>query len=472
MTLRLYNTLSRRVEDVTPHTPGRVTMYVCGPTVYDEPHIGHARSAYLFDVMRRYLARTYDVTFVRNVTDVDDKIIERARAEGESPTRIAEKYLAAYHRTMDALGIERPTQEPRATEHIEAMIELISRLVAKGMAYEAQGNVYFDVRKFPSYGQLSHQQLDAMQAGARVEPEPGKRLPLDFTLWKAAKPDEPSWPSPWGPGRPGWHIECSAMSMACLKTETLDIHGGGMDLIFPHHQNEIAQSEAATGKSPFAKYWLHHGLLTINGQKMSKSLGNVVTVDHVLERYPHPDYLKLFFLKTHYRSPIDYSDERMDEAKKNMEEFGSCFQHYDQLTGDVQPSGGTDTQRFEILQKKTMFEEAMDEDLNTPKALAVLFDLVNLGKRIMESQATMKLFMARWAHDVLIECGTVLGLFTAGFSEENQQTLTEIQKKIAERDEARKQKKFVKADEIRQELHLQGVLLTDTPHGTLWRRKR
>jgi cysteinyl-tRNA synthetase len=482
--MKLYNTLTRSVEPFAPLAPPTVTLYVCGPTVYDDPHIGHARSAYLFDVSRRYLEyKGFQVHFVRNVTDVDDKIIEKAKQEVGAGGRgqgagelsatcqeVARRYLTSYHQTLERLGVGRPTEEPLATQHVvPEMTDLISKLLIQGAAYEAGGDVYFSVRKFPGYGKLSNRTPDELRAGARVEPGEHKQDPLDFALWKAAKPGEPSWDSPWGKGRPGWHIECSAMSTKCLG-DAFDIHGGGIDLIFPHHENEIAQAHAA-GK-PFAKYWVHNGLLTVKGEKMSKSAGNYLTLEQVLNAYPHPDYLKIFFLKAHYRSPIDYSPAKMDEAKKNWEGFARFFQHYDQKTAGVSPTGGTDAEPADISRKRQLFEEAMDDDFNTPRALSVLFDVVNLGHRVLESSASMKLAMARGAYDVLVGCGMVLGLFLQGTSEEDPTTLERIQRKIAERDAARKANHFAKADEIRNGLNLEGVLLTDTPHGTLWRRQR
>ncbi len=466
MTLRLYNTLTRTVQDLTPLDPPTVKMYVCGPTVYDEPHIGHVRSAYIFEILRRYLEyKGFQVQCVRNVTDVDDKIIQKAQETGESPTAVAERYLKRYHETLDRLGLNPPTHEPRATEHVvPEMTDLISKLLMQGAAYEAGGDVYFAVRKFARYGQLSNRSLDELQAGTRVEPGEHKRDPLDFALWKAAKPGEPSWNSPWGRGRPGWHIECSAMSTKYLG-DAFDIHGGGVDLVFPHHENELAQAQAA-GK-PFARYWVHHGLLTVNGEKMSKSLGNFLTVDHVLVDYPHPDYLKIFFLKTHYRSPIDYSSERMVEAKTNWQEFSRFFQHDDQLKPDAVSGAAAPP---ELLKARAQFDTAMANDLNTPEALSVLFDLVNLGHRILESGDSKQRFMARGIHDVLLEWGVALGLFLHGMSEERPDIQQRLQALVAERDGARKAKDFKRADAIRRQLQQEGYLLTDTAGGTLWRR--
>ncbi|MBI4342965.1 MAG: cysteine--tRNA ligase, partial [Candidatus Omnitrophica bacterium] len=429
--------------------------------------------------------KQYDVAFLRNVTDVDDKIIEKAKQESGAGgggqgagdlnaacKHVAEKYLNSYHETLERLGISRPTKEPRATEHVvPEMTDFIAKLLVQGVAYEAKGDVYFAVRKCPGYGKLSNRSVDELQAGARVEPGEHKQDPLDFALWKAAKPGEPSWNSPWGKGRPGWHIECSAMSTKELG-DTFDIHGGGVDLVFPHHENEIAQAQAA-GK-PFARTWIHNGLLTVNGEKMSKSLGNFITVDQALARHSHPDYLKLFFLKTHYRSPIDYSDAKMDEAKKSWEEFSRFFQHFDQVTFAVErwgnaPAAEREAQRREVDGVKTSFDSAMDDDLNTPKALAALFELVNLGHQALETQGS-RFLMARWIHEVLTECGMVLGLFAHGMTQESSEVIQEVEAKIRERAAARAQRNYPRADAIRKELSAKGFLLTDTKHGTLWRR--
>ena len=481
MALRLHNTLSRALEDVQPRNPPKITVYVCGPTVYDEPHIGHARSAFVFDVLRRYLAyKKYEVMFVRNVTDVDDKIIEKAKQEvttspGHKVTgdlnaacrEVAERYLASYHAAMDRLGIGRPDIEPRATEHVvPGMTDLIARLLVQGVAYEAGGDVYFAVRKWPGYGKLSNRTPDELKAGARVEPGERKQDPLDFALWKAAKPGEPQWESPWGRGRPGWHIECSAMSTQYLG-DAFDLHGGGVDLVFPHHENEIAQAEAAG--QPFARHWVHHGLLTVDGEKMSKSLGHFITVEQALAASPHPDYLKLLFLKTHYRSPIDYVPGKMAEARKNWQEFSRFFQHCDQRGGRG-TSGREMTSRLPNLLEA--FNDAMDDDLNTPRAVSVLFELVNLGHQALESPGAEAAALADYVHATLLECGMALGLFLQGASEEPPQTLERVLARIAERDAARKAKQFQRADEIRRGLAQEGVLLSDTANGTFWRRVR
>ena len=472
--MKLYNTLTRSVDPFTPLAPPKVTMYVCGPTVYDDPHLGHLRSVYVFEVLRRYLeSRGLEVTFVRNVTDVDDKIIKKARQQqatgdlSDTCRSVTQTYLRSYHAALARLGVGHPTHEPRATEHIVPdMTDFISQLLVNGIAYEAGGDVYFSVRKFAGYGKLSNRTLDELQVGSRVEPGEHKQDPFDFALWKAAKPDEPSWDSPWGKGRPGWHIECSTMSTKLLG-DAFDIHGGGLDLVFPHHENELAQAQAL-GKA-FARTWMHHGLMTVDGQKMSKSLGNWLSLEQVLEAYPHPDDVKIFFLKTHYRSPIDYSTSKMDEAKTNWEEFSRFFQHYDQK--DIAASGGgvgTD----ETARAKRAFEEAMDDDLNTPKALAVLFDLVNHGQRMLASGDPQQEVLAKDVHQILLECGSTLGLFLQGTSEEAPQTLERLQARIEERDAARKEKDFARADAIHRALQEEGFLLADTAGGTLWRRVR
>ena len=474
MTLRLYNTLSRTLEEFKPLKPPTVTVYVCGPTVYDVPHIGHARSAYVFDVLRRYFAfKGFQVKFVRNVTDVDDKIIAKAREESGAGDlkakcqQVATRYLKSYHDTMERLGIAPPDVEPKATERVVPdMTDFISKLLISGAAYEAGGDVYFAVRKAESYGRLSNRSIDELQSGARVEPGEEKQDPLDFALWKAAKPDEPSWSSPWGAGRPGWHIECSAMSTKELGDE-FDIHGGGVDLVFPHHENEIAQAHGV-GK-PFARTWIHNGLLTVNGEKMSKSVGNFITVDQALNDWPHPDYVKLFFLKTHYRSPIDFSQEKMGEAKRNWEEFSRFAQHYDQRRADT--AGGGSASEEAAAGHKT-FDAAMDDDLNTPKALAVLFELVNAGHRMLEAADASAHRAARSVFDTLMACGAVLGLFQHGLTEEDPGTRERIEALIAKRDAARTAKDFKQADDIRESLQQEGVLLADTAGGTLWRRAR
>ncbi len=470
MPIRIYNSLTRKKDPLPdPHEQPEVKMYVCGPTVYDEPHIGHARSAYIFDVVRRYLIyKGYKVKFVRNVTDVDDKIIEKARNEykGEDLNsafkKVADKYLSAYHDALGSLGIaigEPQVIEPKASEYIGKMVDFIKVLIEKGVAYQAGGDVYFDITKAKDYGKLSHQSLDKMEVGARVTPLENKKNPLDFVLWKSAKVDEPSWNSLWGKGRPGWHIECSVMSSDILGSE-FDIHGGGLDLIFPHHENEIAQSEGAGNK--FAKIWMHHGLLTINGQKMSKSLGNFVTVKSFLEKYRDADILKIFFLSAHYSQPVDYNDSKIEESKRARDRINEfLFNALEFNKEGYRISGGN----FEEIDKiEIRFEESMDNDFHTPGAIASIFDLVSLGNKNIEN----KDFVAS-AVNMLGKLSSVLGMSLTKFTFNIDK---EIQELISERKEARKKGDFSRADKIRQDLEKKGIVLKDTKDGkTIWRRK-
>jgi len=378
MPIQLYNSLTRKKEVLEPEQPPKLKIYTCGVTVYDTSHIGHARSLYIFDVIRRYLQyRKYDVKFVRNITDIDDKIIKRANELKTDWKELVDKYIDSYHQDLKALGIARGDSEPRATENIKEMIKYIGRLIDRGYAYEAGGDVYFDVKKFSRYGKLSGQNIEQMESGARIEPSENKKDPLDFALWKRSKENEPSWKSPWGQGRPGWHIECSVMSQKFLETETLDIHAGGRDLIFPHHENEIAQAESLTGK-PFAKYWIHHGLLTINGQKMSKSLRNFVTIKDFIKNYKDADLLKLFFLSAHYAHPIDFNQGKITECKKQKETFNHFFDKVGLVTKEgfkEEPLSGKVKKIIDAAVIK--FENAMDDDFNMPVALAAIFELID-----------------------------------------------------------------------------------------------
>ena len=470
MPLYIYNSLTREKEEFIPVKPTEVKMYVCGPTVYDAPHIGHARSAYVFDVIRRYLKyRGYAVTFARNVTDVDDKIIEKARQEfpGEdlnaAAAKTAQKYLDVYHQAMRQLGILAPDAEPKATEFVcqdnQAMQGFIAELIQRGAAYPSGGDVYFNIKKAGDYGKLSHQALDKMEAGARIAPGEKKKDPLDFALWKAAKAGEPSWDSPWGKGRPGWHVECSVMSSSLLGDE-FDIHGGGLDLIFPHHENEIAQSEGAGMK--FARYWLHHGLLTINGQKMSKSLGNFVTVGDFINKYQDADLLKLFFLSAHYAHPIDYTGQKITEAKQALERIAILF---DKVTRS-QGHKVTGRNFSEIETLKERFIAAMDDDFNTPQALACIFELVNIAnKRIEDGDFTAS------AKDTLLELASLFGL-SLGKDAQPEKLSVEIAALIQARNAARKNGNFQEADALRKQLESAGIILEDTKGGaTTWRRK-
>ena len=469
MPIYIYNSLTRKKEEFIPLNPQEIKIYVCGPTVYDEPHIGHARSAYIFDVIRRYLTyKEYSVKLVRNVTDVDDKIINKAKDEfpGESLNssfkKVADKYLSSYHQALKSLDIiGEGIIEPKASDYIPKMLIFIQRLIDKGAAYVSGGDVYFDITKAKNYGKLSNQSLDKMESGTRIALNENKRNALDFTLWKSAKVNEPSWDSQWSKGRPGWHIECSVMSSDILG-DKFDIHGGGIDLIFPHHENEIAQSEGAGLK--FARYWVHHGLLTINGQKMAKSLGNFVTVASFLERYKNADLLKLLFLTTHYAHPLDYTEEKVQEAKQALERIMILR---DKIEGKVvsRQSSIVSKKLKDIEEIKNKFIEAMDDDFNAPQALAVIFDLVNIANKNIDDSD-----FAQSAGRILKELLDIFGL-----SLKKEDGLKDIQANvdalIKRRNEARKNKDFKRSDEIRKKLEDQGIILEDTKDGTTWRRK-
>ncbi|MFH0913105.1 MAG: cysteine--tRNA ligase [Candidatus Omnitrophota bacterium] len=463
MPIHIYNSLTRKKEPFQPLKPPRVNMYTCGVTVYDESHIGHARSLYIFDLIRRYLRhRGLRVKFVRNITDIDDKIINRAKELKTDWKDLIKKYIARYRKDLKALGIQKGDYEPRATENIRGMIRHIGGLVKKGYAYVTDTGVYFSVRKFQDYGRLSGQGIDQMQSGTRIEPDENKSDPLDFALWKKSKPGEPSWHSPWGNGRPGWHIECSVMSQRFLKTQTLDIHAGGRDLIFPHHENEIAQSEALTGK-PFAKYWMHHGLLAINGQKMAKSLGNFITIKDFMEKYKNADLLKMFFLSAHYSHPIDYTDEKIEEAR---EALGRIAIFMGRVERDTRLTACAHKRNQTVEDIRGKFKEAMDDDFNTPRALACIFELINMANKNIED--TSFVCMARVAIKDLL---SLFGISPEIKKEIDQITDSEIKRKIFERDNARHNKDYALSDNIRKELEEQGVILEDTKDGTLWRRK-
>ncbi len=491
--LTLFNTLSGRQEVFEPIEPKTVRMYVCGVTVYDYCHIGHARSALVFDVLRRYLEYSgYDVRFVKNFTDVDDKIIKRANEQGIPCDAVTAKYIQAYHEDMGKLGIRPATEEPKATEHIPHIIQLTQTLMQKGLAYAVDGDVYFAVSKYRDYGRLSKRRLEDLQAGARVEVDERKHHPMDFALWKSSKPGEPSWPSPWGLGRPGWHIECSAMSIKHLG-ETFDIHGGGMDLIFPHHENEIAQSCGATGKE-FARYWVHNGFVQINKEKMSKSLGNFFTIREIFDKSEWSEavtgeILRYFLLSTHYHGPLDFSDQALKEAKSTLNGFYDLF-------GRLTESGGNgiadQALALAIERCKAAFTSSMDDDLNTPMALASLQALrsdVNkmLGNGLSpEGKQTacqafrflgsvLGLFqLDRWDFNVRIQpepANLVLTTFAPTVTVTNQVTDEYVESKLAERIDAKKRKEFKRADAIREELKAVGITIEDKPDGTSrWKR--
>lgn len=456
--MKIYNTLSGREEEFVPQ--GEVVrMYVCGVTPYAECHLGHAMSYVIFDVVRRYLEfKGYKVKHVQNFTDIDDKIIDRAHKSGTSPAELAEKFISQYFVDMDKLNIKRAHVYPRATEEIPKIIEVVQGLVGRGHAYQAGGDVYFRVSSAPDYGKLSHQGLEALQAGARVEIGVGKEHPLDFALWKAAKPGEPWWESPWGKGRPGWHIECSAMSLRHLG-ETLDIHGGGQDLIFPHHENEIAQSESFTGITPFVKYWMHNGFVQLGGEKMSKSLGILVTIKEILERFS-PDAIRFFILSSHYRSPISFSEENLAAAEKGVERLRQSALENGQC-GEKGLTGAIDTELF-----RQRFIDSMDDDFNTAQAVAVLFDLAREINRGISQGADV-----RQARENLIELGSVLG-FT--FQEKSMKLAAEpfIDLLISIRAELRNEKQWRMADRVRSCLKDLGIVLEDTPQGTIWKYEK
>lgn len=451
--MKVFNTLSGRKEDFQPKGEA-VTMYVCGVTVYDDCHIGHAMSYVTFDVIRRYLEfKGYKVKHVQNFTDIDDKIIIRAQKLGVPAQELAEKYITEYFKDMNALNIMRAHVYPRATEEMPKIIEVIQGLMNKERAYESAGSVYFRVKIFPDYGKLSHQNVEEMKPSGGAE-EAEKEDPLDFALWKAAKPGEPSWPSPWGGGRPGWHIECSAMSLKYLG-ESIDIHGGGQDLIFPHHENEITQSEAFTGVVPFVRYWLHNGLLQLAGDKMSKSLGNLVTVKQALERYS-PDAIRFFILSSHYRSPLTYSDEILQAAEAGMERLR-------QAAKDEGVVGGKSVLESESFRSR--FIESMDDDFNAAQAIAVLFDLARVINRAREEQQDVS-----QACRTLSELAGVLG-FT--LEEPRKPALAAepfIELLISLRNDLRQAKQWQLADKIRDQLAESGIALEDTPKGTTWKR--
>ncbi len=468
MALKIFNTLSGKKEPFVPLKEGEVRMYVCGVTVYDSCHVGHARFLLTFDVVYRYLKFLgYRVTFVRNFTDLDDKIIQRAKENNTSAEIIAEKYIQEFNRDVTALGLLPPTHEPKATDHIGEMITVIRRLEEKGVAYQVNGDVFFQVSRFPNYGKLSRKRLDDLEAGARVEVDKRKRHPMDFALWKGSKEGEPFWESPWGNGRPGWHIECSAMSSRYLG-QPFDIHGGGGDLVFPHHENEIAQSEAAFD-IPFVRYWLHNGFLNINEDKMSKSQGNFFTVQEVLDRYDGVT-LRYYFLASHYRSPIEFSDQGLEEAEKSMERIYETIDRLDRLP----PSDGVDEPDAELL---GAFRQAMDDDFNTPRAIAVIFDEVRALNRLLDEGKGAGLYPRVLA---LKSMGEVLGLLQetpeAFLGRKKQRWLQKIglpaetiEELIKKRDRARSEKQWQEADRIRKELQEKGIVLEDSSGGTIWK---
>ncbi len=490
--LRIYNTLSGEKEIFKPIEPGKVGIYVCGVTVYDSCHVGHARSMVVFDVIVKYLrAIGYSVIYVRNFTDVDDKIINRANEIGTDIHTISDRYIKEFYRDMDALGVERASIEPRATEHIGTIVDVIKQLVAKGHAYEVDGDVFFAIETFKGYGKLSGRRLEEMEAGARIEVDERKRNPMDFALWKSVKPGEPFWESPWGKGRPGWHIECSAMSTRYLGTH-FDIHGGGKDLIFPHHENEIAQSEGAFGP-PFANYWIHNGFVNINHEKMSKSLGNFLTIQDVLERF-HPEAMRLFLLFNHYRSPVDFSDETVQETEHGLEKMYALLLR---IADYALTESGSGVETYSPKESYNdlanyaeglwdKFKEAMDDDFNTARAIGLLFDAVRRFNRFMDglegpsSPEISNLLLT--GKEILVKIGNVLGILACDPKEffehkklkafvSGQIDAPAIEKLIAERAEARKNKDWTRADQIRDQLAAMNIVIKDRPEGTVWKAR-
>ena len=465
--LKIYNTLTRQKDTFVPIEEGKVRMYVCGMTVYDYCHLGHARVMVVFDVVVRYLrALGYDVTYVRNITDVDDKIIKRANENGEDINALTTRFIHIMNEDAAALGVIPPDVEPRATDSMDGIIRMIETLVGNGHAYQGgNGDVYYDVSRFDNYGALSGKQLEDLQAGARVAVDESKDDPLDFVLWKTVKPDEPSWPSPWGDGRPGWHIECSVMSTQCLGAH-FDIHGGGMDLKFPHHENEIAQAEAATGEH-FVNYWMHNGFVRVDDEKMSKSLGNFFTVREILKSY-RAEEIRYFILASHYRSPLNYSQENLNNSKAALTRF------YSALRG-ITPSEESDPLSD---QYKTAFHKAMDDDFNSPEAIAVLFEIV----REINKSHDMDPGKAAMLAGLLRKLGAVLGLVqddpeayltataTAGDTGESGMSAEAVEDLITRRISARADKNWAEADRIRDELDAAGIILEDGAAGTSWRR--
>ncbi|EHL76292.1 cysteine--tRNA ligase [Bacillus smithii] len=464
MPIQLYNTLTRRKETFVPLEEGKVKMYVCGPTVYNYIHIGNARPAIVFDTVRRYLEfRGYDVQYVSNFTDVDDKLIRAARELGEDVPTLANRFIRAYFEDVEALGCKRADIHPRVTENMDIIIEFIRTLEEKGYAYEVDGDVYYRTRKFKDYGKLSHQSIDELKVGARIEVGEKKEDALDFALWKAAKEGEISWDSPWGKGRPGWHIECSAMARHYLG-DTIDIHAGGQDLTFPHHENEIAQSEALSGKT-FARYWMHNGYININNEKMSKSLGNFVLVHDIIQKHD-PDALRFFMLSVHYRHPINYSEELLENAKTSLERLKTSYQNLKHRKEASTNLTENDHEWIEKIQKlHDEFVKEMDDDFNTANAISVLFELSRQANYYLMEKHTSEKVISAFMKE-FEDLFSVLGLKL----EVNEWLDEEIEQLIEKRNQARKERNFQLADEIRDQLKNMNIILEDTPQGTRWKR--
>ena len=495
MVLQIYNSLSKKKEPFEPIIAGKVRMYVCGMTVYSDAHIGHARTYFAFDVIKRYLEfKGFEVQYVQNVTDVDDKIINAANEKKVDALEYSCTFTDRCINDLDCLGIKQADRYPKASEEIADMIEMIQNIIDNGYGYEVDGDVYFSVGKFPSYGKLSGQNIDELISGARVDPGEKKQSPIDFALWKKAKPGEPFWESPWGPGRPGWHIECSTMSSKYLGLP-FDIHGGGMDLRFPHHENEIAQAEAATGKT-FAKYWIHSGLLTINGEKMSKSLGNIINICDLIEKWD-PEFIRFFFAQTHYRHPPDFNETALKNAEKSLTRLYRLKERLEEMSDPavcVTYDRFTDDEGFiSLIQTcKSSFEKAMDDDFNTPEAIAVLFEFTNAANKYLETHPKISMDAARKTLDIFLSLGNVLTLFQEKPSKDEDsllEPLKDVLKKYDQSDEnldsvddimnrlikirqnARNDKRWDIADGIRDDLSCLGFEIQDTTDKTVWRKR-
>ncbi|MCD8502806.1 MAG: cysteine--tRNA ligase [Bacillaceae bacterium] len=465
MLIKIFNTLTRKKEKFVPLEEGKVKMYVCGPTVYNYIHIGNARPAIVFDMVRRYLEYSgYRVNYVSNFTDVDDKLINAAKQLGEDVPTIADRFIAAYFEDVGALGVKCADAHPRVTETMTEIIDFVSVLIEKGYAYEINGDVYFSTRKYDGYGKLSQQSIDDLQSGERIEVGQQKLDPLDFALWKSAKPGEISWDSPWGKGRPGWHIECSAMVKKYLG-DTIDIHAGGQDLSFPHHENEIAQSEAMTGKN-MANYWMHNGYINIDNEKMSKSLGNFILVHDIIKKYD-PEIIRFFMLMAHYRSPINFNDELLNSAKTGLERLKTSFENVKHRLEETANLGENEVEWLDKIEAiKERFLQEMDDDFNSANAIATLFDLAKLANVYLREDHTLKHVLIRFI-EVFNELTAVLGLT---LSNKNELLDAEIEALIVARNDARRAKDFSLADKIRDELKEKNIILEDTPQGVRWKR--
>ncbi|OFI06915.1 cysteine--tRNA ligase [Clostridium acetireducens DSM 10703] len=464
--MKIYNTMTRQKEEFIPINPMQVNMYVCGPTVYDFFHIGNARTFVIFDTVRRYFEyRGYKVNYIQNFTDIDDKMINRANKENITVKELGDKFIEEYYKDADGLNIERATINPRATEYIKEIIKFVEELIEKGYAYEVDGDVYFSTKKFKEYGKLSGQKLDELQLGARINVDERKKDPMDFAVWKSQKPEEPAWESPWGMGRPGWHIECSCMAYNLLG-ETIDIHAGGVDLVFPHHENEVAQSEARTGKT-FANYWMHSAFININNQKMSKSLNNFFTAREVLEKYDF-DVIRLFMLSAHYRTPLNFSKELLEGAKSALERLYNSINNLENLLEESCKEKMDDNDKKYIKnldEYKSKYIEKMDDDFNTADAISVIFDLIkdiNVNVNVNSSKEIIK-----YCLDLIRELGSPLGILQKSTKINLDE---EIEQLVQKRQKARKDKNWDLADKIRDDLKSKGIVLEDTPQGVRWKR--